>query len=180
MTIQDESDQPLPPPYAPSKPNAVKSFEVASNSDPYSSFERDNPTSFVPIATIANPQDWNQHIDTQNCDRKSASQQGFGAHTTVAHEAMLFSKSSNPPGNCLDGGQWGKVNYAGNKTGALACVGFLVCGLPGLFILGCPQDSKDAYLCEGKVYDASGKCLGLVSRSNFVPSRNHNQVRNMF
>jgi hypothetical protein len=37
--------------------------------------------------------------------------------------------------------------------------GCLCCGLPGLCILACPTDEKDAYAVDNKVYDAAGDTL---------------------
>lgn len=82
-----------------------------------------------------------------------------------------ISSTSNPPGNCPDGGQWGTVEYVGNKTTALACLGCLCFGLFGLCVLACPQDEKDAYRVHGKLYDAEGALMGPVSRYQFTPTR---------
>jgi hypothetical protein len=162
MNIQDQHGTNLPPPYVPS-------FEIATAaSHPTSSFE--NESSSIPIAAVASVYDWNEY-DKRQCSNSRTT--NLGCSSTVARTAPPVSASSNPPRNCPDGGQWGKVNYTGTKTGALACVGVVVCGLPGLFILGCPQDSKDAYVCEDKVYDAAGTLIGARSRVRFVPSRHH-------
>lgn len=92
-------------------------------------------------------------------------------HTSSPTETKLYKKTSYPPRNCHDFGQWGTVVYRGTKTGALAFAGFLACGVPGLFILGCPQDSKDGYRVNGVVYDAGGKALGSTYGVRFIPSR---------
>lgn len=81
------------------------------------------------------------------------------------------TSTSNPPGNCPDGGQWGVMEYVGNKTTALACLGCLCFGLFGLCLLACPQDEKDAYRVNGKLYDAEGTLIGPVSRYKFTPTR---------
>jgi hypothetical protein len=61
------------------------------------------------------------------------------------------SPSSNPPPNVSDGGTWGTSKYVGSTTKAAACVGCLCFCLPGLCILFCPMDEKDAYMVNGKV-----------------------------
>jgi len=81
------------------------------------------------------------------------------------------SNSANPPGNCPDGGQWGIVRYVGGNTGLLACLGCLICGIFGLFIVACPQDQKDAYRYQGKIYDAAGVFIGNARKLNFEPTR---------
>ena len=87
--------------------------------------------------------------------------------TLVANSGSV----SNPPGNCRDGGQWGTIEYIGNKTGALTCIGCLLCGIFGLFVLACPQDDMDAYLIDGKLYDASGAFITSANRNkSFVPT----------
>ena len=59
--------------------------------------------------------------------------------------------TSNPPGNCPDGGVWGTIKYVGEKTKMMACLGCLCICLPGLCVLACPRDEKDAYAVNGKV-----------------------------
>jgi len=60
--------------------------------------------------------------------------------------------TSNPPGNCPDGGVWGTIKYVGEKTQMMACLGCLCfLGIFGLCILACPMDEKDAYAVNGKV-----------------------------
>jgi len=75
--------------------------------------------------------------------------------------------TSNPPGICLDGGQWGTLQYTGNKTGAFACVGCIFLGLFGLAFLVCPQDEKDAYCVNGRLYDAAGVYISTKATSLF-------------
>ena len=59
--------------------------------------------------------------------------------------------TSNPPGNCPDGGVWGTIKYVGEKTEMMACLACL-CFWPGLCCLvACPVDEKDAYAVNGKV-----------------------------
>mmetsp|Transcript_14919 Transcript_14919/g.28089 ORF Transcript_14919/g.28089 Transcript_14919/m.28089 type:complete len:192 (+) Transcript_14919:346-921(+) len=86
------------------------------------------------------------------------------------------NNTSNPPGNCPDGGQWGVMEYVGNKTTALACLGCLCFGLFGLCFLACPQDEQDAYCVNGKLYDAGGTLIGPVSRYKFTPTREGRKV----
>ena len=102
------------------------------------------------------------------------------ATTMMAVEAIPLSpkmsktmNTSNPPGNCPDGGQWGKLRTIGRKTGLMVCLGCLAAGPFGLFLLACPQDEKDVYLHGRKFYDASG--VYLFTEGNrfceFIPSR---------
>jgi len=82
------------------------------------------------------------------------------------------SRTSNPPPNCPDGGQWGTLQYAGSKTCALTCLGCWFCLCLGLLFLACPQDEKDAYCVNGKLYDAAGVYISRASSTNlFIPSR---------
>ena len=81
------------------------------------------------------------------------------------------SRTSNPPPNCPDGGQWGTLQYTGSKTCALTCLGCILCPLCGLFLLTCPQDEKDAYCVNGKLYDAAGTSIGLARHKSFIPER---------
>ena len=92
--------------------------------------------------------------------------------STFEHVPPRSQLSSHPPKNCPDGGQWGITNYIGNKTGLLTCATFAVCGVLGLVVLACPQDEKDAYLYQGKVYDAGGTLMGPEVFIRFTPTRN--------
>ena len=80
------------------------------------------------------------------------------------------SRTSNPPPNCPDGGQWGTLQYAGNKTCALTCLGCIICGIFGLLFLACPQDEKDAYCINGRLYDAAGVYISRTTNL-FIPSK---------
>lgn len=51
-----------------------------------------------------------------------------------------------PPPGAPGGGKWGTVKYVGSTTSSFALVGCLCFGIPGLCILCCPMDEKDAYL----------------------------------
>ena len=88
-----------------------------------------------------------------------------------AAAAPAAAASDSPPG-VGSGGQWGTNKYVGSSTQAAACVGCLCCCLPGLCILLCPMDERDAYKHEGKVYDASGTVIGPATNTSFVPKRN--------
>lgn len=79
--------------------------------------------------------------------------------------------TSFPPHNCPDGGQWGTLQYAGNKTILMVCLGCLLGGPFGLCIFACPQDEKDAYCVNGRLYDAAGTYIGTTTCNAFIPSR---------
>lgn len=86
--------------------------------------------------------------------------------TTASHHP-----GDSPPPGVASGGQWGTNKYQGSNTQALACLGCLCFCLPGLCVLLCPIDERDAYKSEdGKVYDAAGMCLG-GGGVNFVPKK---------
>ena len=78
-------------------------------------------------------------------------------------------RTSNPPPNCNDGGQWGTLQYCGQKTCLMTCLGVYICGIFGLFLLTCPQDEKDAYCLNGRLYDAAGIDIGLARKKSFIP-----------
>lgn len=85
----------------------------------------------------------------------------------------LFSTSLSlfaTQGKAADGGSWGTLKYAGNTTLAMACGFCLCCGPLACCILACPQDEKDAYAVNGKVYDAEGKYV-QPKDAKFVPKR---------
>ena len=88
----------------------------------------------------------------------------------TAPELTAMVRDPKPPGNCPEGGVWGTVNYVGEKTKMLACGACLCCGCLGCCVLACPQDEKDAYCVNGKVYDAAGEYVGPKNQ-NFVPAR---------
>ena len=91
--------------------------------------------------------------------------------TAVTTGNTMGRTSSKPPGNCKDGGVWGTTKYIGETTKAIACLSCLCCGIFGCCVLLCPQDEKDAYCVEGKVYDASGKFIANRQGDNFIPKR---------
>jgi hypothetical protein len=41
--------------------------------------------------------------------------------------------------------------------------------LPGLLILCCPCDERDAYKVNGQLYDAAGNYIGSAQNTHFVP-----------
>lgn len=79
-----------------------------------------------------------------------------------------ISESVAPP-EIEPGGIWGTVRYIGPETQQLACIACLCCGLPGLCVLMCPSDKKDAYKVNGKVYEADGNLC--VEGHSFVPKK---------
>lgn len=179
MTIQDQHGETLRQPTF--VPDTVNSFGIAS-AETIEDHGVINTAPSIPVATKIH--DWNGKNDLNVYQRYFSSaaeaannNSSSGANyfvTGTGGSAAAAVPSSNPPRNCPDGGQWGTVNYNGSKTGALACIGVMICGIPGLFILGCPQDTKDAYLYKDKVYDAGGKLMGPRSCIRFIPSRqNH-------
>jgi hypothetical protein len=76
-----------------------------------------------------------------------------------------------PPGKAPAGGVWGTLKYSGAQTQRNACIGCLCCGVPGLCILACPTDEKDAYAVDNKVYDAAGAYIGPQT-DKFTPKAN--------
>jgi len=90
---------------------------------------------------------------------------------TYSYNNGNFASVHPPPPGAPAGGQWGTNNYVGEKTGAGALVGCLCFCLPGLLILLCPFDERDAYTANGKVYDASGRVIGSAGGTKFKPSR---------
>ena len=79
---------------------------------------------------------------------------------------------SPPPPGAPAGGTWGKNRYRGSNTcvgGLLGCLCFFI---PGLLVLCCPLDERDAYRApNGKVYDASGHVIGQSAHTNFKAER---------
>ena len=92
--------------------------------------------------------------------------------TPTPQAAPAAAAASDSPPGVGSGGQWGTNKYVGSSTQSAACIGFLCCCLPGLCILLCPMDERDAYKHEGKVYDASGTVIGPATNTSFVPKRN--------
>jgi hypothetical protein len=163
-------DSELPPSYAPTT-------AVAYNTSAVNSFggkqQTDQDIIHIPEdqvhAVSANPAEAiPQHTSTNTHLHDHL----HGAAPPIKSTLVANSGSvSNPPGNCRDGGQWGTIEYIGNKTGALTCIGCLLCGIFGLFLLACPQDEKDAYSVDGKLYDASGAFITSANRNkSFVPT----------
>ena len=81
-------------------------------------------------------------------------------HSCCNYKYSTTTTTSNPPPKCLDGGQWGTLQYTGSKTGAFICLGRVFVGFLGLAFLNCPQDQKDAYCVNGRLYDAAGVDVG--------------------
>ena len=55
------------------------------------------------------------------------------------------TERSTPPPNAPDGGVWGTIKYNGAKSRKRNIVGCAFLIIPGLFMMGCPKDEKDAY-----------------------------------
>lgn len=82
--------------------------------------------------------------------------------------APTRKEDSPPPPGCSKGGVWGHNDYVGTKTKMLSCLACLFVCLPGLLIMLCPQDKKEAYLVNNKVYDETGQCLGKKEDLKFT------------
>eukprot|EP01083_Nonionella_stella_P026955 74182_1 len=91
--------------------------------------------------------------------------------------AVAVSPTSKPPPGAPDGGSWGTVKYVGESTKMIACLACLCCGCLGCCVLLCPQDEKDAYAKDGKIWDAAGGYVGPASDNAFAPSRNQRMQR---
>jgi len=63
----------------------------------------------------------------------------------TAPRATAPTSGATPPPGVTQPGVWGKQAYIGEKTQAAAFVGCLCFCLPGLLILLCPMDKRDAY-----------------------------------
>jgi hypothetical protein len=113
----------------------------------------------------------NQHTSLPNTTTSDQEEQDDNKCYKEPHSPFRRPTSSNPPGNCPDGGQWGIVKYIGNKTGVLICLGCFLGGIFGLCMLACPQDEKDAYRVNGELYDAAGAYMGLTKKYKFIPTR---------
>lgn len=107
--------------------------------------------------SMKNPPDHNpevnQFLTASLVEDKPLSGEPYNVNSpfeTIAH-VVVENKTSHPPPNCPDGGQWGTISYIGDKTKSWACLACLCFGIPGLYVLLCPQDSKDAYKVNGNV-----------------------------
>lgn len=89
----------------------------------------------------------------------------------TASATVTASATAAPPRGVEAGGQWGKNKYSGQWTQAAACFGCLCFCLPGLLILCCPFDERDAYMVNGKIYDAGGQYIGSTGETKFIPAR---------
>jgi len=96
---------------------------------------------------------------------------GYSPQTPHSNCAANNNTSSrNPPQGCQDGGRWAQIRYSGNNTAILCVVLACCCGvfsLCGLCAFLCPQDVKNVYVVNAKVYDQQGKCLGQASKFRF-------------
>jgi len=61
------------------------------------------------------------------------------------------SLSSDAPRNAPKGGVWGTMKYNGEKSRKRNRVGCVFLLIPGLVMMGCPKDEKDAYAVWEKV-----------------------------
>lgn len=74
-----------------------------------------------------------------------------------------------PPPGVPDGGVWGSIKCAGPETAAISlavdclCLGFGECAFC------CPVDEVDAYAVNQKVCDPTGKYLGPLKDTAFIP-----------
>lgn len=91
--------------------------------------------------------------------------------------AASAKPSSKPPPGAPEGGTWGTVKYVGESTKMIACLACLCCGCLGCCVLLCPQDEKDAYAKDGKIWDAAGGYVGPASDNAFAPARNQRMQR---
>merc|ERR1719159_1399057 len=90
---------------------------------------------------------------------------------TIPAATPAATSTSNPPPGVKDGGIWGKVNYIGDRTMMATCFGCLCFCIPGLLVLLCPIDKKDAYKVDGKIYDAAGGYLGSAGNMTFTATK---------
>jgi len=84
-----------------------------------------------------------------------------------ATEDVPSPRRSPPPG-IPDGGTWGNIIFVGKATFVMCALGCVLFAIPGIFVLFCPQDKKEAYLVDNKVYDPDGKLLGSAHQVNFI------------
>ena len=79
------------------------------------------------------------------------------------------TEKSNPPPNAPDGGVWGTIMFNGEKSRKRNKVGCAFLVIPGLVMMGCPKDEKDAYAVwennDIYLYDSQGTKMG--PRKNF-------------
>lgn len=98
------------------------------------------------------------------------------ATTRVYHIPPPAPSGPPPPPGAPPGGVWGRNNYIGEKTAACTLFVVLFVCLPGLLLLCCPFDERDAYLApNGVIYDASGRQIGRSHRTRFVPTNGQQQ-----
>jgi hypothetical protein len=64
----------------------------------------------------------------------------------TANSIDSSKRSSSPaPPNAPDGGVWGTLKYNGEESKKRNRIGCAFLLVPGLVMMGCPKDSKDAY-----------------------------------
>jgi hypothetical protein len=93
-----------------------------------------------------------EHKQNENFFSKSLISH-FISISIASTKTMASTKTDeipSPPG-VTPGGVWGKNKYIGTTTQAAACIGCLCFFLPGLCILLCPLDERDAYKVNDKV-----------------------------
>uniref|UniRef100_A0A7S3QEE0 Uncharacterized protein n=1 Tax=Chaetoceros debilis TaxID=122233 RepID=A0A7S3QEE0_9STRA len=91
--------------------------------------------------------------------------------------AASASPTVKPPPGAPEGGSWGTVKYVGESTKMIACLACLCCGFFGCCVLLCPQDEKDAYAKDGKIWDAAGRYIGPASNNAFAPARTQQRMQ---
>jgi hypothetical protein len=55
------------------------------------------------------------------------------------------TRKSHPPPNAPSGGVWGTIKYNGEKSKKRNQIGCALLIIPGLVMMACPKDEKDAY-----------------------------------
>lgn len=55
------------------------------------------------------------------------------------------TRKSHPPPNAPSGGVWGTIKYNGEKSKRRNNIGCALFIIPGVVMMACPKDEKDAY-----------------------------------
>jgi len=97
--------------------------------------------------------------------------------TNTKPAAASASPTVKPPPGAPEGGSWGTVKYVGESTKMIACIACLCTGFLGCCVLLCPQDEKDAYAKDGKIWDAAGRYIGPASNNAFAPARTQQRMQ---